>query len=162
MLMGPALAGPLIGYDAVIGASLISSWNIISLIFEICIMHRLYHETPSLRQSSTTRSEAKKSSSVIAWFKSWSKWSRSKIFIPGLALAILFANVFQLSYIAQAYIATHCISDNLMGIVWMIAGIFGLLGIGFILISNLKEQQLFNFLLVLKVTAKVLLLTKTR
>jgi len=129
MLMGPALAGPLIGYDAIIGASLIAAWNIISLIFEILIMRRLYHETPSLQQSPSTRiNEAKKSSSIIAWLKSWSKWSKSKIFIPGLALAVLFANVFQLSYIAQAYIATHCISDNLMGLVWMVAGIFGLLG----------------------------------
>ena len=129
MLMGPALAGPLIGYDAIIGASLIAAWNIISLIFEILIMRRLYHETPSLQQSPSTRiNEAKKSSSIIAWLKSWSKWNKSKIFIPGLALAVLFANVFQLSYIAQAYIATHCISDNLMGLVWMVAGIFGLLG----------------------------------
>ena len=61
---------------------------------------------------------------------SWSKWSRSKVFVPGLALAVLFANVFQLSYIAQAYIATHCISDELMGLVWMAAGVCGLLGTG--------------------------------
>lgn len=52
---------------------------------------------------------------IKEWSESWSLWFRSPTFIPGLALALLFTNVFQLSYIAQGYITLHCISDVFMG-----------------------------------------------
>jgi len=129
MLLGPAMAGPLIGVSAVAGAGLIAGWNVLSLIAEIFIMRTIYASSDNLQQEPYRESEPE--SGLKEWGKSWPNWLKSQAFIPGLALAILYANAFQLSYVAQAYIATHCVSDNLMGFAWMAAGVFGLLGTSF-------------------------------
>ena len=99
MLLGPAMAGPLIGVSAVAGAGLIAGWNVLSLIAEIFIMRTIYASSDNLQQEPYRESEPE--SGLKEWGKSWPNWLKSQAFIPGLALAILYANAFQLSYVAQ-------------------------------------------------------------
>lgn len=130
MLLGPALAGGIIGLNPAVGAGFIAVWNVFSLFVEIYFLKLIYNSTEALQAPKDISSEdtfnIKKS--LIEWKDSWSQWLQSPTFIPGLALALLFANVFQLSYIAQGYITLHCISDYFMAIIWITSGVFGLLG----------------------------------
>jgi len=132
MLLGPALAGAIIGWDAALGAGFIALWNVISLVIEISLLKQIYNSTEELQVPKELTNEDSSSSGLMKeiteWSESWSLWLRSPTFIPGLALALLFANVFQLSYIAQGYITLHCISDYFMAVIWITSGIFGLLG----------------------------------
>ena len=59
------------------------------------------------------------------WILAYSQWYNSPVFLPGLALAILFSNIFQLSYLAQAYSTSHCVSTTFIAVIWIIAGICG-------------------------------------
>ena len=59
------------------------------------------------------------------WILAYSHWYNSPVFLPGLALAILFSNIFQLSYLAQAYSTSHCVSTTFIAVIWIIAGICG-------------------------------------
>ena len=99
MLLGPAMAGPLIGISAVAGAGLIACWNVLSLIAEIFIMRTIYESSENLQKEPYR--EAEPENGLKEWGKSWPNWLKSQVFIPGLALAILYANAFQLSYVAQ-------------------------------------------------------------
>ena len=129
MLIGPALAGFTIGFDPKLGGGWIALWNIISLFFEIFILKKIYvaNEAKLCHIRTLEEEISQKNSEKISenfmdtlrdWWNSWKLWKQSAVFVPGLALALLYTNVFQLSYIAQAYIKTHCISDNLMGLVF--------------------------------------------
>ena len=57
MLLGPAAAGPLIGFNAVFGATLIATWNVVSLFAELMIMFTLYKQTRSLREPLEVRDQ---------------------------------------------------------------------------------------------------------
>ena len=59
------------------------------------------------------------------WITAYSHWYNSPVFLPGLALAILYSNIFQLSYLAQAYSTSHCVSTTFIAIIWIIAGFCG-------------------------------------
>lgn len=131
MLLGPALAGAIIGWNAAWGAGFIALWNVISLVIEISLLKQIYNSTEELqvpKDSITEDSSIDLKTGIKEWSESWSLWFRSPTFIPGLALALLFTNVFQLSYIAQGYITLHCISDYFMAVIWISSGLFGLLG----------------------------------
>ena len=79
-----------------------------------------------IKGSLKTLLEMKLSSSGMAdWILAYSHWYNSPVFLPGLALAILFSNIFQLSYLAQAYSTSHCVSTTFIAVIWIIAGICG-------------------------------------
>ena len=49
MLLGPALAGTIIGWNAAWGAAFIAFWNVISLIIEISLLKQIYNSTEELQ-----------------------------------------------------------------------------------------------------------------
>ena len=49
MLLGPALAGAIIGWNAAWGAGFIALWNVVSLIIEISLLKQIYKSTEELQ-----------------------------------------------------------------------------------------------------------------
>ena len=129
MLVGPVLASLAISWNAWFGALVIAGWNIISLVFEYSIMKKIYNMTPALQApkkvSAPPTQTAKATKGLFDWANAWALWSKSAVFVPGIALAVLYANVFQLKYLAQAYAASNCISATLLSLIWFIAGVAG-------------------------------------
>ena len=133
MLLGPILASVAVDISPWVGGLVIAVWNICSLFVELQIMRKIYNHTPSLREVKvdTDRESSRVSQSLVDWIQSWQLWVKSPVFVPGLALAILYTNIFQLSYLAQAYAASHCVSSKVLAVIWIAAGICGFSGLFF-------------------------------
>lgn len=126
MLAGPFIASIAIDQSAWIGGVAIAVWNILSVFVEYFFMKKIYNHFPTLsikeipENSSNSRFRGLKDI-----FMAYTYWYESPVFFPGLALAILYSNIFQLSYLAQAYSTTHCISSTWIAFIWVVAGFCG-------------------------------------
>jgi hypothetical protein len=130
MLLGPLLASVAIDFKPWIGGLVIAAWNIISLFIELFVMRKIYDLTPSLQELKPKKSQSKTEfhKGLVDWIGAWKHWVKSPVFVPGLALAVLYSNIFQLSFLAQAYASSHCISSSALAVVWIVAGICGFSG----------------------------------
>lgn len=131
MLLGPVLASLAIDAKPWFGGLVIACWNVISLFIELKIMRQIYENTPALQEpkKKVISSQSEFSRGFVDWIDAWKLWVNSPVFVPGLALAVLYTNIFQLSFLAQAYAASHCISSALLAGVWIVAGLSGFSGI---------------------------------
>lgn len=124
MLAGPVVASLVIDYaNPWVGGVAIAVWNILSVFVEYYFMKKIYNFFPSLSVKENPKDVDK--SGMADWILAYSQWYNSPVFLPGLALAILFSNIFQLSYLAQAYSTSHCVSTTFIAVIWIIAGICG-------------------------------------
>ncbi|CAG5107349.1 Oidioi.mRNA.OKI2018_I69.chr1.g3276.t1.cds [Oikopleura dioica] len=109
MLAGPVIASLAIDHISPwVGGIAIAVWNILSVFVEYYFMKKIYNFFPSLSEKETPKEQDE--SGMADWITAYSHWYTSPVFLPGLALAILYSNIFQLSYLAQAYSTSHCVT----------------------------------------------------
>lgn len=125
---GPVFASLAIDASPKIGGCLIAGWNVCSLILEIYLMRKIYFLIPALREPRERKKSEKPFRGIRDWASSWKLWLKSPVFWPGLALAVLYTNIFQLSFLAQGYASSHCINAKFIAAIWVIAGVCGFSG----------------------------------
>ena len=95
---GPVFASLAIDASPKIGGCLIAGWNVCSLILEIYLMRKIYFLIPALQEPRERKKSEKPFRGIRDWASSWKLWLKSPVFWPGLALAVLYTNIFQLSF----------------------------------------------------------------
>mgnify|MGYP003729754007 CR=1 FL=1 len=131
MLLGPLLASAAISFSPWFGGLIIATWNVVSLFIEMHVMRKIYNKIPSLQEpkdisASSSKTELKRG--LVDWVQSWRLWVQSPVCVPGIALAILYTNIFQLSFLAQAFATSHCVSTIVIAGVYIFAGVCGFAG----------------------------------
>jgi len=130
LVLSAGLSGFLLAYNQAIGAIIVATINILAMIFQAYFLYKIYYLVPSLARKSVEADEgcvecAGFKEKISEFFDGWILLAKSKVFIPGLALACLYINQLGMSMPMQGYARESCLSESTISVIYIISAVIG-------------------------------------
>ncbi len=125
---GPILVGIIMSSNGPANAAFfIAVWNIVSAVFEMVMLQKIYNETPKLRLARTTK-DVQKENCCKDFRTGWKVYRETPVFWAGLALSLCYGSVLTWGDTMIGYLITEGMQESVVATVRGIGEFVGLLG----------------------------------